>query len=60
LSHLRSQFSTVKPVTRWNSATLSVTRDRRAFGPHFGTSLAGIEILRLRDALRRVVGLPLG
>ncbi len=37
-----------------------VTGDRRAFGPHFGTSLAGIEILRLRDALRRVVGLPLG
>lgn len=35
-----------------------VTGDRRAFGPHFGKSLAGIEILRLRDALRRVVGLP--
>ncbi len=41
-------------------AEAHVTGDRRAFGPHFGTSLAGIEILRLRDALRRVVGLPLG
>lgn len=35
-----------------------VTGDRRAFGPHFGTRLAGVEILLLRDALRRIVGLP--
>lgn len=33
-----------------------VTGDRHAFGPHFGSSLAGVEILLLRDALRRIVG----
>lgn len=36
-----------------------VTGDRRAFGRYFRTTLAGVEILVLRDALRRVLGLPL-
>ncbi len=40
-------------------ADVLVTGDRRAFGRHFRTRLAGIEVLVLRDALRRVVGLPL-
>lgn len=36
-----------------------VTGDRRAFGRYFRTTLAGVEILVLRDALRRVLQLPL-
>jgi predicted nucleic acid-binding protein len=40
-------------------ADVLVTGDRRAFGPHFRTRLAGVEVLVLRDALRRVLGLPL-
>lgn len=40
-------------------ADVLVTGDRRAFGRHFRTRLAGVEVLVLRDALRRVVGLPL-
>jgi predicted nucleic acid-binding protein len=36
-----------------------VTSDRRAFGRYFRTALAGVEILVLRDALRRVLELPL-
>jgi len=39
-------------------ADVLVTGDRRAFGRHFRTRLAGVEVLVLRDALRRVVGLP--
>ena len=40
-------------------ADILVTGDRRAFGRHFRTQLVGVEVLVLRDALRRVVGLPL-
>lgn len=40
-------------------ADVLVTGDRRAFGRHFRTRLASVEVLVLRDALRRVVGLPL-
>ncbi len=40
-------------------ADVLVTGDRRAFGSHFRTRLAGVEVLVLRDALRRVLGLPL-
>jgi predicted nucleic acid-binding protein len=40
-------------------ADILVTGDRRAFGRHFRTQLGGVEVLVLRDALRRVVGLPL-
>lgn len=40
-------------------ADVLVTGDRRAFGRHFRTRLAGVEVLVLRDALRRVLGLPL-
>lgn len=36
-----------------------ITGDRRAFGRFFGTRVSGIEVLPLRDALRRVVGVPL-
>jgi predicted nucleic acid-binding protein len=41
-------------------AEILVTGDRRAFGRLFRTTVAGVEILLLRDALRRVLGLPLG
>lgn len=41
------------------SADVLVTGDRRAFGRYFRTRVSGIEVLVLRDALRRVVGLPL-
>ena len=40
-------------------ADVLVTGDRRAFGRHFRARLAGVEVLVLRDALRRVLGLPL-
>ena len=40
-------------------ADVLVTGDRRAFGRHFRTRLAGIEVLVLRDALRRVLEIPL-
>ena len=40
-------------------ADILVTGDRRAFGPYFRSRLAGVEVLVLRDALRRVVGMPL-
>lgn len=40
-------------------ADILVTGDRRAFGRHFRTRLVGVEVLLLRDALRRVLGLPL-
>jgi predicted nucleic acid-binding protein len=40
-------------------ADILVTGDRRAFGRHFRTRLVGVEVLVLRDALRRVVGMPL-
>ena len=40
-------------------ADVLVTGHRRAFGRHFRTRLAGVEVLVLRDALRWVVGLPL-
>ena len=40
-------------------ADILVTTDRRAFGRHFRTQLVGVEVLVLRDALRRVVGMPL-
>jgi predicted nucleic acid-binding protein len=40
-------------------ADILVTGDRRAFGRYFRTRLAGVEVLLLRDALRRAVGLPL-
>lgn len=40
-------------------ADILVTGDRRAFGPYFRTRLVGVEVLVLRDALRRVVGMPL-
>jgi predicted nucleic acid-binding protein len=39
-------------------ADILVTGDRRAFGRHFRTQLVGVEVLVLRDALRRVVGKP--
>jgi predicted nucleic acid-binding protein len=41
-------------------AEILVTGDRRAFGRLFRTTVARVEILLLRDALRRVLGLPLG
>ena len=40
-------------------ADVLVTGDRRAFGRHFRTRLAGIEVLVLRDALRRALDIPL-
>jgi len=40
-------------------ADVLVTGDRRAFGRYFGAKLEGVEILVLRDALRRVLGMPL-
>jgi predicted nucleic acid-binding protein len=40
-------------------ADVLVTGDRRAFGRHFRARIAGVEVLLLRDALRRVLGLPL-
>jgi predicted nucleic acid-binding protein len=40
-------------------ADVLVTGDRRAFGRYFRTASAGVEILVLRDALRRVLGIPL-
>jgi len=40
-------------------ADVLVTGDRRAFGRHFRTRLAGNEVLVLRDALRRVLDIPL-
>jgi predicted nucleic acid-binding protein len=40
-------------------ADILVTGDRRAFGRHFRTQVVGVEVLVLRDALRRVVGMPL-
>jgi predicted nucleic acid-binding protein len=40
-------------------ADVLVTGDRRAFGRHFRARLADVEVLVLRDALRRVLGLPL-
>lgn len=40
-------------------ADILVTGDRRAFGRHFRTRLVGVEVLVLRDGLRRVLGLPL-
>jgi predicted nucleic acid-binding protein len=40
-------------------ADILVTGDRRAFGRHFRTRVSGVEVLTLRDALRRVVGVPL-
>lgn len=41
-------------------ADVLVTGDRRAFGQYFRTRVSGVEVLVLRDALRRVLGLPLG
>ena len=41
-------------------ADVLVTGDRRAFGRHFRTRLNDVEVLVLRDALRRVLGMPLG
>jgi predicted nucleic acid-binding protein len=40
-------------------ADILVTGDRRAFGRLFRTRVLGVEVLTLRDALRRVVGVPL-
>lgn len=40
-------------------ADILVTGDRRAFGRLFRTRVSGVEVLTLRDALRRVVGIPL-
>jgi len=40
-------------------ADVLVTGDRRAFGQYFRARIAGVEVLLLRDALRRVLGLPL-
>lgn len=40
-------------------ADILVTGDRRAFGRYFRRTVAGVEVLVLRDALRRVVGVPL-
>jgi predicted nucleic acid-binding protein len=42
-----------------SGADILVTGDRRAFGRFFRTAFRGIEILVLRDAIRRVLGLPL-
>ena len=39
-----------------SQADVLVTGDRRAFGPHFGTRIAGVEVMILREALRRVLG----
>jgi len=36
-------------------ADVLVTGDRRAFGALFGSHLAGVEVLTLRDALRRLL-----
>jgi len=41
-------------------ADILVTGDRRAFGRFFRTRVSGVEVLLLRDVLRRVVGAPLG
>lgn len=41
-------------------ADILVTGDRRAFGRHLRKRLNGVEVLLLRDALRRVLGMPLG
>lgn len=40
-------------------ADVLVTGDRRAFGRLFRTRVSGVEVLSLRDTLRRVVGVPL-
>ena len=40
-------------------ADVLVTGDRRAFGQYFRARIAGVEVLLLRDALRRVLVLPL-
>ena len=40
-------------------AHILVTGDRRAFGKFFRSRVSGVEVLTLRDALRRVVGIPL-
>ena len=40
-------------------ADILVTTDRRAFGRHFRTRLVGVEVFVLRDALRRVLEIPL-
>lgn len=40
-------------------ADFLVTGDRRAFGRRFRARIAGVEVLLLRDALRRAMGLPL-
>lgn len=40
------------------SADILVTGDRRAFGRYFRKTIAGTEVLLLRDALRKVLGLP--
>jgi len=42
-----------------SEADILVTGDRRAFGRLFRTRVSGVEVLTLRDALRRVVGVPL-
>lgn len=42
-----------------SGADILVTGDRRAFGRFFRTAFRGIEILVLRDAIRRVLNLPL-
>jgi predicted nucleic acid-binding protein len=42
-----------------SSADVLVTGDRRAFGRFFRTTFRSIEILVLRDAIRRVLNLPL-
>ena len=42
-----------------SSADVLVTGDRRAFGRFFRATFRGIEILMLRDAIRRVLSLPL-
>jgi predicted nucleic acid-binding protein len=39
-----------------SQADVLVTGDRRAFGRYFGTRIAGVEVLVLRQALRRVLG----
>jgi uncharacterized protein len=40
-------------------ADILVTGDRRAFGRYFRSTVAGVEVLLLRDGLRRVMGLTL-
>lgn len=40
-------------------ADILVTGDRRAFGRLFRARVSGVEVLTLRDALRRVLGVPL-